>query len=330
MAIDRRAVLAGLSGAGLLGVTTACAAGRRSGPSVGNGVKIQHKFGSTRVSKKPRRVVSLGTTDHDVALALGVVPVSIANFVGTPTGVGPWAEQALGKARPEKLYVNGSSDISIEGVAALRPDVILATQNDLTKDRYDKLSAFAPVIAPPAGYIDWGVPWDKQARMIGTALWQKSRADALVAGVTDRFAQARTANPGFAGKTVVVASVYAAAVTTYNAYTRQDARLQFMAGLGLKPAPKVDALGATRFTVPISREKADLLEADLVVIISFDDISAKAVDADRIFNGLNVAKRKAVIRLNLKDEGLAMSCNDVLSIPYTLDRIVPKMAAILR
>ncbi|WP_163506908.1 iron-siderophore ABC transporter substrate-binding protein [Fodinicola acaciae] len=326
MAIDRRTVLAGLGGAGLLGLT-ACGSGQTGGAAA-DGVRIRHKFGITTVARKPRRVVSLGTTDHDVALELGVTPVSIANFVGTPTGVGPWAERQLGRARPQ-LYVNGTSDISLEGVAKLRPDLILAVQNDLTKDRYDKLSQLAPVVAAPAGYIDWGVPWDKQARAIATALWQQSRADGLVAGVNDRFSQARKANLAFAGKTVVVASVYSAAAGTYNAYTRQDGRMQFMAALGLKPAPRVDALGTSRFTVPISREKADLMEADLVVIISFDATSAKAVDTDQIFNGLNVARRKAVIRLSLQDEGLAMSCNDVLSIPYALDRLVPKMAAAL-
>ncbi|GAA1664901.1 iron-siderophore ABC transporter substrate-binding protein [Fodinicola feengrottensis] len=327
MAVSRRAVLAGLAGAGLVGVS-ACAGGTAATDSAGGGVTLKHKFGTSVVAKRPLRVVSMGTTDHDVALALGVVPVALSNFVGTPTGVGPWATRQLGKAKPQ-LFVGGG-EISVETVAKLAPDLILAVQSNLTKDRYDKLSQLAPVVAPPAGYIDWGVPWQQQARSIGAALWQRQAAEKLVTAAEAQFAAARKAHPAFNGKTVVVASVFSGAAGTYNAYTRQDARMQFMAGLGLKPAPKVDALGVSKFTVPISREKVDLLESDLVVIVAFDDAAGKAVDADQLFNGLNVARRKAVIRLSLKDEGLALSCDTILSIPYGLTAILPKMAGVLR
>jgi iron complex transport system substrate-binding protein len=327
MAVDRRAVLAGLAGLGVAGLS-ACGSGQAE-TNGGGGVTLKHKFGTTVIAKRPQRIVSLGTTDHDAALALGVVPIAIANFVGTPTGVGPWAAKQLGSARPQ-LYLNGSAGVSVESVAKLRPDLILSVQNDLTQDRYDKLSQLAPVVAPPAGYIDWGVPWQLQTQLIGSALGQRPQADTLVAAVEARFVAAAKAHPGFAGKTAVIASVYSGASGTYNAYTRQDARMRFMAGLGLKPAPKVDALGATRFTVPISREKIDLMEADLVAIIAFDDAAGRAVDADLLFKDLAVSKRKAVIRMSLKDEGLALSCNTILSIPYGLDIVVPKMAAILR
>ena len=331
MAVSRRAVLtglAGLTGAGLAAGLTGCGGAEAASGEGNSGVTLKHKFGTTVVPKPPTRVVSLGTTDHDVALALGITPLSISNFVGTPTGVGPWAEKQLGKARPQ-LYTGGA-EVSVESVAKLRPDLILAVENDLTKDRYDKLSQLAPVVAPPAGYIDWGVPWQLQTRSIGAALGKAQAAEQLISAVTARFAAAKRQHPAFVGKTAVVASVYAGAAGVYNAYTKQDSRLQFMAGLGLKPAPRVDALGSTRFTVPISREKVDLLEADVVVIIAFDDVSNKAVDNDRLFAGLNASKRKAVIRLTITGVGLAMSANSVLSIPYALDGLLPKMAAILR
>ncbi|MDP3890685.1 MAG: iron-siderophore ABC transporter substrate-binding protein, partial [Nocardioides sp.] len=38
-------------------------------------VTIEHAFGSTTIEEEPTRVVTLGWTDHDVVLSLGVVPV---------------------------------------------------------------------------------------------------------------------------------------------------------------------------------------------------------------------------------------------------------------
>ncbi|UUZ61355.1 hypothetical protein [Nocardioides sp. B-3] len=38
-------------------------------------VTIEHAFGETTINEEPARVATLGWTDHDHALALGVVPV---------------------------------------------------------------------------------------------------------------------------------------------------------------------------------------------------------------------------------------------------------------
>jgi iron-siderophore transport system substrate-binding protein len=39
-------------------------------------VTIEHKFGSTTITKKPKRIVTVGWNDQDFALPLGEVPVS--------------------------------------------------------------------------------------------------------------------------------------------------------------------------------------------------------------------------------------------------------------
>jgi iron complex transport system substrate-binding protein len=51
---------------------------------------IKHKYGSTTIEKVPERIVTVGLTDHDALLALGVVPVGTTEWFGEyPSSVWP-------------------------------------------------------------------------------------------------------------------------------------------------------------------------------------------------------------------------------------------------
>src|SRR5688500_17670537 len=65
-------------------------------------VTVEHKFGETLVEEEPARVVSVGYTEHDVLLQLGVVPVGVTDWYGDqPFATWPWAQDLLGDAEPE-------------------------------------------------------------------------------------------------------------------------------------------------------------------------------------------------------------------------------------
>ena len=67
-------------------------------------VTVQHALGSTVIPAAPRRVVSLGYTDQDAILALGVVPVAIREFTGNrPAATWPWASDRLQGQEPQVL-----------------------------------------------------------------------------------------------------------------------------------------------------------------------------------------------------------------------------------
>ena len=53
-----------------------------------------------RSPRQPERVVTVGLTEQDALLALGIVPVATTKWFGTHPGeIFPWAEEALGDAR---------------------------------------------------------------------------------------------------------------------------------------------------------------------------------------------------------------------------------------
>lgn len=172
-------------------------------------VTISHKFGSTTITAEPKRIVTVGLTDQDAVLALGKVPVGTTEWLGGYKGaIGPWAQDKLGGAAVPTVLKDTGTGPQVERIAALKPDLILAVYSGLTKSQYQSLSKFAPVVAQPKEYNDYGVPWQQQTEEIGKALGREAEARKLVSGVEDRFAAAEKANPSFAGATAVMATPY--------------------------------------------------------------------------------------------------------------------------
>lgn len=116
---------------------------------------IAHKFGETRISGVPRRVVTVGLTEQDYVLALGVVPVGVREwFGGQPGALWPWAAAELhGAAVTQVLPVDR---MDFEQIAALRPDLILGVNSGLTEGDHELLQKIAPTVAQPAEYADYG------------------------------------------------------------------------------------------------------------------------------------------------------------------------------
>ena len=124
-------------------------------------VTVKHVFGETKVPAPPKRVVSAGFTEQDDLLAVGVVPIAVTGWWGDqPFGVWPWALPKLGSAQPEVLSL--ADGIQVDAIAALKPDLIVATNAGLDQDTYDKLSEIAPTIAQ-SGQDAFFEPWKDQA-----------------------------------------------------------------------------------------------------------------------------------------------------------------------
>lgn len=52
-------------------------------------VTVEHAFGSTKVEKAPKRVVSVGYTDDQAILAFGIKPVGMVDQYPNPVGQTP-------------------------------------------------------------------------------------------------------------------------------------------------------------------------------------------------------------------------------------------------
>ena len=163
-------------------------------------VTIEHAFGSTEITEEPKRVATLGWSDQDAALALGVVPVGATKLTwgGNAQGSSDWFDAALEKVGGEQpVRYDDSDGAPVEEIAKLDPDVILATNSGITEQEYKKLSKIAPVVAYPEA--PWVTPWQTSLETVGKALGRTSQAEEVAATTQQEIDAAKAEYPQLAG-----------------------------------------------------------------------------------------------------------------------------------
>lgn len=284
-------------------------------------VVIEHAFGTTTIPSKPERVVSVGFTDQDPLLAVGVTPVGVREWFGEqPLATWPWATEALDGAEPAVLP---SAALAFEQIAALQPDLIVGVSSGMTEQDYAKLSAIAPTLARPQEFVDFGTPWQDTTRLIGKAVGESERAEEVVEEVEAEFAQAREGNPELAGKTATFGIMFDK--SSVSAYGPQDARGRLLTDLGLQlPEPVVAGAGKSFFAA-FSSEQLSKIDGDALIWGDFGDSDA-FVRALPLRPQLRAVKGGGEIFLDEQENGAA-SFGTVLSLPSLLDTLVPKLVA---
>lgn len=289
-------------------------------------VSVDHKYGSTTIKAEPKRIVTVGLTDQDAVLALGQVPVGTTEWLGGYKGaIGPWAEDKLGSAAAPTVLKDTGTGPQVEKIAALKPDLILAVYGGLTKEQYESLSKFAPVVAQPKAYNDYGVPWQEQTETIGKALGKPEEAAEAVADTEAKIKTAADKYPAFKGSTAVMATPYEGMFV----FGSQDARSRLLTGLGFSLPTDLDKAIGDQFGANISKERTDLLDQDAIVWIVGDPVEdAAKLHKDASYKDLGVVKEGREVFVNESgDYGNATSFVSVLSLPYVVERLAPQLAA---
>lgn len=288
-------------------------------------VTINHKFGKTTITEEPKRIVTVGLTDQDSVLALGKVPVGTTEWLGGYKGaIGPWAEDKLGDAATPTVLKDTGTGPQVERIAALKPDLILSVYGGLTKDQYESLSKFAPVVAQPKEYNDYGVPWQKQTEIIGKALGRSEEAAKVVDDTEAKIKKQADAHPEFKGSTAVMATPYEGMFV----FGSQDARSRVLTDLGFSLPSGLDKAIGDQFGANISKERTDLLDQDAIVWIAGDpEKDADKLHKDASYKDLNVVKQGREVYVDeSSDYGNATSFVSVLSLPYVVERLAPQLA----
>lgn len=282
-------------------------------------VTVEHAFGSTTVESEPTRVVSVGYTEQDTLLALGVVPVGVTEWYGEqPYATWPWAQDELGDAEPTVL--SADDGIQFEAVAALEPDLIVATNAGLDQDDYDTLSAIAPVVAQSEeAYFE---PWDVQTLTIGTALGKADEAQELVDGIKDRFAAAAE-HPEFAGTPAVFLqnAVYEGDLIAY----QEGLSTAFLTDLGFTIPGVLDQF-ATEGQAYVPLEQASVLdEGDVLIWGTEAPADRTALESLGVYRSLAAVQGGHLVFTDGTLAG-AIYFTSPLSLPYLLDELVPALA----
>lgn len=286
-------------------------------------VTITHKLGSTTIPAQPQRVVALGGPDADIAVALGVPPVAMTKyFYGE---YAPWLKPEIDPAKVELIGSEGGADpVSLEQVAALKPDLILAGQYFQIDGQYKQLSQIAPTIAYQKTQLTDS--WEEQTKVIGQALGRQDRAQEVIAGVRSKIDEVRKAHPEFEGKTASYSFHFAPdAIQTIN--STDDYAAVLLGDLGLRLSPKVTTLKGDG-GAQISLEQIEILDADVLILAYASDNLRPALENNPVFQSVPAVKDGRYVPLGL-DPVSALRVPSVLSIPYGLDQLEPGLAKAL-
>jgi iron complex transport system substrate-binding protein len=288
-------------------------------------ITIEHVFGETVIESKPERIATVAWANHEVPLALGVVPVGMSKATwGDDDGDGvlPWVEDRLEELDAETPVLFDETDgIDAEAVADTNPDVILAAYSGLTEEDYATLSKIAPVVAYPE--IAWGTSVTDMILLNSQAMGMAAEGEQLVADLEEEIDDAFAAHPQLADKSILFSYVDPTDSSEIGFYTTHDTRPGFLheLGMGIPSLVEERSAGTDAFYETISAEQADELDdVDILVLYGtgFDE-TLGALRADGLLGTVPAIERGSVVVLE-NSTPLAASANpSPLSIGWGLD-----------
>lgn len=285
-------------------------------------VTIEHAFGETTIDAKPKRVATVAWANHEVPLALGIVPVGMSKATwGDDDGDGvlPWVEEELTALDAETPVLFDETDgIDYEAVADTEPDVILAAYSGISEEEYETLSKIAPVVAFPE--VPWGTSLEDMITLNATALGLADEGDALIDDLHVQADAALEAHPALAEAKPLFAYFDPSDVSQIGYYTAIDPRPGYLHSLGL-PLPQVveENDDTDKFNLTVSAEEGDQL-ADVDLFVTYGDESIiPLLQADPLLSKIPAIAEGRIAVLGDSTPLAAAANPSPLSIPWGLD-----------
>ncbi|MCZ2807569.1 iron-siderophore ABC transporter substrate-binding protein [Modestobacter sp. VKM Ac-2983] len=293
-------------------------------------ITVEHAFGTTTIDSEPERVATVNWANHEVPLALGVVPVGMAaaNF-GDDDGDGmlPWVSERLEELGGESPVLFDETDgIDFEAVADTDPDVILAAYSGLTQEDYDTLSEIAPVVAYPEA--PWATPWREMIEVNAAGMGMAEEGEELIADIEQDIADTVAEHPELEGKsTMFLTHVDTADLSEVSYYTPYDTRSAFFEDLGLSTPSSVAAAStdSEQFSGTVSAEQVDVFDdVDIIVTYGGQEL-VDALNADPLLSQIPAVANGAIVLL--PDTPLGTAANPTpLAISWVLEDYVAMLA----
>lgn len=289
-------------------------------------VTIEHALGKAVIESEPKRVVTLGQGSTETAIALGKTPVGMEEYKwgSDDSGYMPWIHEEVekrGDTLPKQFQ--GDTELDVEAIAELEPDVILAPWSGITADQYKQLDQIAPTVAYPEQ--PWTIEWDDQITTIGKALGEEKESEGLVEDIKKQLKDAK--RPEYDGLTF--SFIYNSGPGTLGVFYPGEQRVSMVSALGLTPDPVVDTLKKD-FDAPgtdsalIGLENADKLnDSDLIFTFYSDDANRKEIESQGLYANIPAIKKGAVVAPDDQPFVTGSSIINPLTVPWTLKRYVP-------
>lgn len=298
-------------------------------------VSIASSFGSIMLKTVPRRIIALGVGSSDACLALGVSPLAMSYAGSKSNGSSPWYDTEMnlqGLSLPAIL--DESRGVPIDQITALEPDLIVAVNSKIAADDYKKLSAIAPVLAPPGKSSN--TDWRTSLKLTAQALGRTSAVEGLIKDIDESMSKALSSYTDLKGTDFIFFKASAAPGATFNVYGTNSNPVRILEEFGLRLAPIVSqsvAEGAAVDTIsgpeiyqwPTKTSAA--LKSQIAVISALSSDTTVITDRGLLGN-VPAYKAKTAVMVSSSDTGLALETASILSMKWLIRMLIPEVARV--
>ncbi len=153
--------------------------------AAGEGIEIAHDTGSLTLPGPAARIVTTSDETTELVVALGLQPVGAGSTRVDATAVDPFTGYYIDAARLGDPEFVGGSELELEAIAALQPDLIVHGSDDEVDDRLGEIA--------PTAVFDVQVPgaWQQALPRLGAATGREDEADEAVQAYEEAVADAR-------------------------------------------------------------------------------------------------------------------------------------------
>jgi iron complex transport system substrate-binding protein len=270
---------------------TACGATNGSSPQEASNSPvrtIEHTMGTTEIKGEPKRIVILTNEGTEALLELGVKPVgAVQSWTGNP-----WYKH-IEKDMQDVQNLGTESEVNIEAVASLNPDLIIG--NKMRHEKiYDQLSKIAPTVYSNTLRGEWKTNFEFYGKVLGKEKEAKdvvSKFDERAANITklagDKLNTKVSLVRFMPGKTrIYLGDTFSGGILKQIGFVRPESQT------------------SSEFTLEIGKERLKEADGDVMFYFTYEtgngEGSAREKEwiEDPMFKTLDVYKNKKVYRVD--------------------------------
>lgn len=305
----------------LVGLAVGC--GRQNEPATAAAaapLELAHQYGATKVPAKPTRVVTMSNSWTDALIALGV-PITAEFVTKGYAGKGNLFEWTP-KHESKIVEMATIGEIDFEQLASFDPDLVLAGYVG-DEQTFKKLQAVAPTIPvmDEKAVLD---TWQDVTTTAGRIFGQQEKAKDLVENVEQQITAFKQEFPTAQGKTFVFGQLTADGQLGLVA-AESDAAAKLITSTGLRLDPKLSEVAKGGDRVLVSKERTDLLEADVLVLWPLAG-GPETFEKVPGWNDLPAVRDQATVFVT-NDNAVGFGSPTIYSVPYVLDLLRPAVRA---
>ena len=285
-------------------------------------IAISHRYGQTVVPHNPERIITLGSYEEDSLIAIGVIPIAVTEpQSSTGSFPPPWSKEFLRNVeilRP----ANVDGGIDYGAIAKLRPDLIMATQTELTLEQYEELSSIAPTVIQPGSPNSPEMSWQTHAEFVGYVLDLESESGQAILVTQASIFDAIRPHPALKGSTFAHIKVNEREVLQIGGGKSLSSR--FFRQLGLVyPSNLDDEIGGADWSM-MTEKLESLLAVDVLVVESDPALRNSLLDSQPFLEPENVIWVDRGSGLDT-----AVSSITILSLRLLLEELVPNISQVV-